>query len=62
MLVIADALEHAASTDPDKIVAALQTTNLQNHPMVGDAVQFAPNGNNKNATTAIVQVLPKKFA
>ncbi|MFH1033381.1 MAG: ABC transporter substrate-binding protein [Pseudomonadota bacterium] len=58
VLVIADACERAASTDPDKIVAALKATDFKDHPMVGDAVQFAPNGDNKNATTAMVQVLP----
>jgi branched-chain amino acid transport system substrate-binding protein len=58
ILVTADALERAKSTDPDKIVEALKATDFKDHPMVGDAVKFAPNGDNINATTAMIQILP----
>jgi branched-chain amino acid transport system substrate-binding protein len=58
ILVVADALERAKSTDPDKIVEALKKTDFKDHPMVGDAVKFAANGDNVNATTAMIQILP----
>ena len=58
ILVMADALERAGSTEPEKILAALKTTDFKEHPMVGDAVKFAANGDNINAATAMVQVLP----
>ncbi len=58
ILVIADVLERAKSTDPDKIVQAFKTTDFKDHPMVGDAIKFAPNGDNINATTAMIQILP----
>ena len=55
---MSDALERAGSTEPEKILAALKTTDFKDHPMVGDAVKFAANGDNINAATAMVQVLP----
>ena len=58
ILVIADALERAKSTKPDAIVEALKKTDFKDHPMVGEAIQFAENGDNKNAATAMIQVLP----
>jgi len=58
ILVVADALERAKSTDAGKIVAALRSTNFKDHPMVGDAIKFDENGDNLGATTAMVQVLP----
>ncbi|MBI5446820.1 MAG: ABC transporter substrate-binding protein [Deltaproteobacteria bacterium] len=58
ILVAADVLERAASVKPDRLVKALRETNFKDHPMVGEAVQFAKNGDNLNAATAIVQVLP----
>ncbi len=58
ILVAADALERAASAKPDRLVQALRETNFKDHPMVGDAIQFAKNGDNVNAATALVQVLP----
>jgi branched-chain amino acid transport system substrate-binding protein len=58
ILVMADALERAGSTDTEKILAALKATDFKDHPMVGDAVKFAANGDNINAATAMVQVLP----
>jgi branched-chain amino acid transport system substrate-binding protein len=58
ILVIADVLERAGSTDPAKLVEALRKTNFAAHPMVGEAIKFAENGDNINASTAMVQVLP----
>lgn len=58
ILVVADALERAQSVEAKKIVAALKSTNFKEHPMVGDAIKFAENGDNIGATTAMVQVLP----
>lgn len=58
ILVVADALERAKSTDPDKIVEAFKKTEFKDHPMVGEAIKFAPNGDNVNATTAMIQILP----
>lgn len=56
--VIADALERAASTKPDALVAALHNTRFADHPMVGGPVVFTKNGDNRNATCALLQVLP----
>jgi branched-chain amino acid transport system substrate-binding protein len=58
ILVIADALERAGSADSDKLLAAIKKTDLKAQPMVGDAIRFADNGDNINAATAMVQVLP----
>ncbi len=58
ILVVADALERAKSADPDKLVEAFKKTDFKDHPMVGDAVKFLPNGDNMGATTAMVQILP----
>jgi len=58
ILVIADALERAGSADSNKLLAAIRTTDLKAQPMVGDAIRFAANGDNINAATAMVQVLP----
>jgi branched-chain amino acid transport system substrate-binding protein len=58
ILVVADVLERAKSTDPDKVAAAFKATEFKDHPMVGDAIKFAPNGDNVNATTALIQILP----
>lgn len=56
--VIAAALEHAGSTDPDKLVASMRQIEVKDHPMVGGPVKFAPNGDNINATTPLLQVHP----
>ena len=56
--VIADALERAKSTDPAALREALRKTNFKDHPMVGGPVVFDEKGDNINATTAMIQVLP----
>ncbi len=58
ILVIADALERAGSTDPDKIIAALQKTNYSDHPLVGGPITFNEKGDNTGALTALIQVQP----
>lgn len=58
VLVIADALERAKSTDPAALREALRKTNFKDHPMVGGPVVFDDKGDNINATTAMIQVLP----
>jgi len=58
--VIADALERAKSTDPAALREALRKTNFKDHPMVGGPVVFDEKGDNVNATTAMIQVLPDK--
>jgi branched-chain amino acid transport system substrate-binding protein len=70
VMVIADALERAKSTNPDGLVEALRKANYKDNPMVGGPVQFTPNGDNANAATALLQVLkgdvkvmlPKEYA
>jgi branched-chain amino acid transport system substrate-binding protein len=58
ILVIADVLERAGSTDPEKILAATRQTNFKNHPVVGGPIQFNEKGDNTGALTALVQVQP----
>jgi branched-chain amino acid transport system substrate-binding protein len=58
VLVMADALDRAGSTDPEKILAALKKTNYDDHPVVGGPVQFDEKGDNKGAMTALIQVQP----
>jgi branched-chain amino acid transport system substrate-binding protein len=58
ILVIADILERAASTDPEKIVAAARRTNYQNHPVIGGPIQFDEKGDNTGALTALIQLQP----
>jgi branched-chain amino acid transport system substrate-binding protein len=56
--VIADVLERAGSTDPEKILAATRQTNFKDHPVVGGPIQFDEKGDNTGALTALVQVQP----
>lgn len=58
ILVIADVLERAGSTDPEKILAATRQTNYKNHPLVGGPIQFDEKGDNIGALTALIQVQP----
>ena len=58
VLVIADALERAGSTDPDKVIAALSKTHFKDHPLVGGPVEFNEKGDNTGALTALIQVQP----
>ena len=59
MYVIADALERAASTDPNKVRDALAATKLKTGPAMivsYDGVEFDETGQNKNAGIVIAQV------
>ena len=68
--VIADILERAGSTDPDKFVEAGRKTNIKEHVTSGGNIQFSENGDNIGASTAMIQirdgrarvVLPKEIA
>ncbi|MBW2033453.1 MAG: ABC transporter substrate-binding protein [Deltaproteobacteria bacterium] len=70
VMIIADALERAKSTEPDKIVAALRKTNIKEHITLGGPIVFDKNGDNPNAITGMLQnlngrtrlVLPREFA
>jgi len=59
MYVVADALERAASSDPQKIRDALAATDLKTGPasiVSYEGVQFDATGQNKNAGIVIVQI------
>ena len=59
MYIIKDALERAASLDPEKIRQALATTHLSDGPgmIVGyDKVEFDEKGQNKHASLVMVQI------
>ncbi len=56
--VIADVLERAGSTDPEKILSATRQTNFENHPVVGGPITFDEKGDNTGALTALIQVQP----
>ncbi len=71
MLVVADALERAASTDPKKIRDAIAQTNLSDYRMYGRGpIRFNEQGDNINGLLSLTQwmngkqryVLPVDFA
>ncbi|OGB92042.1 MAG: hypothetical protein A3G35_20130 [candidate division NC10 bacterium RIFCSPLOWO2_12_FULL_66_18] len=70
VMVVADILERAGSTDPDKFVEAARKTNIKEHVTSGGNIQFSENGDNIGASTAMIQirdgrarvVLPKEIA
>jgi len=70
VMVIADVLERAGTTDPDKFVEAARKTNIKDHVISGGNIQFSENGDNIGASTAMIQVregrsrvvLPKEMA
>ena len=70
VMVIADILERAGTTDPDKFVEAARKTNIKDHVISGGNIQFSENGDNIGASTAMIQVregrslvvLPREFA
>jgi branched-chain amino acid transport system substrate-binding protein len=69
VMVIADILERAGTTDPDRFVEAGRKTNIKDHVISGGNIQFSENGDNLGASTAMIQVregrarvvLPKEF-
>jgi branched-chain amino acid transport system substrate-binding protein len=70
VMIAADAYARAGSTAPDKLREALVTTKIDQHVMVGGAIQFDAKGQNVNIQSAGVQnlkrrptvVLPDAFA
>ena len=61
MLVIADVLERARSTDPDAIVGALKQTNFTGGLMqYGGPIVFNELGDNPNAIPTMIQILGQK--
>lgn len=58
--VLADAIDRAGSTKPEDVVAALRKTNFKESPMVGGPVVFDENGDNINASSAMIQTLGGK--
>ncbi len=61
ILVMADALERAKSTDADALVAAIKTTHIKDPLMVsGGPITFNEVGDNPNAAPAMIQILGQK--
>ncbi len=60
ILVMADVLERARSTDPDAIVGAIKKTEMKDQIMVGTGISFNDVGDNPNAGTAMVQILGQR--
>ena len=61
--VLADAINRAGSTEPDKIQAALQATDLKaDQLMIGyNGVKFDPTGQNTLASTFLIQLQGKQY-
>ena len=61
ILVIADVLERARSTDPDALVEAIRTTNLKDPIMVSSGpIRFNEVGDNAGGSSAMIQILGQK--
>jgi branched-chain amino acid transport system substrate-binding protein len=61
ILVMADVLERAKSTDADAVVDAIRKTNLRDPLMVATGpITFNETGDNPNASTAMIQILGQK--
>jgi branched-chain amino acid transport system substrate-binding protein len=61
ILIIADVLERARSTDPEAIVEAIRKTNIKDPLMVAAGpIVFNEVGDNPNASTAMIQILGQK--
>ena len=59
--VLADALERAKSTKPEAVRDALSKTDLKNHILPQGPIVFGPDGQNKNAQAAMMQILGGKI-
>ncbi len=55
VLVAADAYKRAGSTNADELAAALRSTNIDKHVMVGGPIQFNDKGQNVNIRSAALQ-------
>ncbi len=61
ILIVADVLERARSTDPEAIVEAIRKTNIKDPLMVAAGpIVFNEVGDNPNASTAMIQILGQK--
>ena len=62
-LALADAINRAGSTDPAKIQAALQATDLKpDQLMIGyKGINYDETGQNKLASTLLVQLIKKHY-
>jgi len=56
VMTIADILERAGTTDPDKFVEAARKTNIREHVISGGTIQFDEHGDNIGASTAMIQI------
>jgi branched-chain amino acid transport system substrate-binding protein len=63
VLIIADAIDRAKSTDGEKIRAALAATNTPGDQtiMPWKSVHFGPDGQNPDADPVLIQYIGKKF-
>jgi branched-chain amino acid transport system substrate-binding protein len=59
--VLADALERAKSTKREAVREALTKTNMANHILPQGPIVFGPDGQNKNAQAAMMQILGGKI-
>ena len=59
--VLADALERAKSTKPEAVREALSKTDLKDHILPQGPIVFGPDGQNKNAQAAMMQILGGKI-
>ena len=55
VLIAADAFKRAGSADPAALLAALRTTHIEQHMMVGDAISFDAKGQNNGVGSAAIQ-------
>jgi branched-chain amino acid transport system substrate-binding protein len=55
ILIAADAFKRAGSADPSALLAALRTTNIQKHMMVGGPITFDAKGQNNGVGSAAIQ-------
>lgn len=60
-LVLIDALERAASTEPKKIRDAIAATSLKEHVSPGGAIEFDSTGQNKNGMITLQQVQKREI-
>jgi branched-chain amino acid transport system substrate-binding protein len=61
ILIMADVLERARSTDPDALVEAIRATNIKDPIMVAAGpVRFNEVGDTTSASTAMVQIVGQK--
>jgi branched-chain amino acid transport system substrate-binding protein len=60
-LVLVDALERAASTDPKKIRDAIAATSLKEHVAPGAPIEFDATGQNKSAMITLQQIQKREI-